>query len=141
MYSSLKSGAEQILSFLLFQYFIIVTLFLDTFLFLLIVLFPLLSLGRACTPLMNNPMCLSILNKVNTIFIALMANYLLFCFSSFLLEIIFVPPEIEKTLIYFYTSKIFVTFCLELLLNHAGTGWIPGPRKRNQKTSDAITGM
>ena len=86
-------------------------------------------------------MCLSILNKVNTIFIALMANYLLFCFSSFLLEIIFVPPEIEKTLIYFYTSKIFVTFCLELLLNHAGTGWIPGPRKRNQKTSDAITGM
>ena len=70
-----------------------------------------------------------------------MANYLLFCFSSFLLEIIFVPSEIEKTLIYFYTSKIFVTFCLELLLNHAGTGWIPGPRKRNQKTSDAITGM
>ena len=99
---------------LLLLFFIVVTsllLFIDTFLFPLLALFPLLNL-KSFTPLANNSIYLSIIKTVKTVF-----------HCCFLMVFTFFHSELSSVnfvvIICLCTLKIFVAFCFLLFFYHA----------------------
>ena len=111
----------------------------NTFSFFLLVLFSLLNL-RFCISLTNDSICLSIINKVKTVFYCLNGKIFASVFFTFHFHNYFCHDrETWQTLKFFRilcfdTSKTFATFCFSLffLLNYG---------ELNQKTFHVVAGM